>query len=622
VEELYLVGLHLEQYRHPALAPEPYWEEALRRDAGDARSHVGLGRAALRKGDFSQAEEHFRAAVKRLTWRNYNPPDGDVHYYLGLSLQYQERLDEAYKAFYKATWAYAWKSPGYYSLAQIDCLRQDFAQAQEHLERSLQANPQNSKARNLLGSVLRRRGEVEAAGEWAAETLAMDMLDHWARYELAQASHDIEELARLKQMMRGDVQTILDIAFDYANAGFWQEASDFLSLAAGETTYPMVAYAAGYFARQMGRTEQAAAWYARGAQAEPDYCFPWRLEEMQVLRDVLANNPDDGRACYYLGNLLYDKKQYAEAAQLWMKAVEVEPDFAIPWRNLGLAAYNRHQDIDHALECFEKAWQANPGDPRLLLEYDQLRRRKGVSPEERLALFEKHLEVVKRRDDLVIEWISLYNRVGQPQKALEISAGHAFHAWEGGEGKVAVQHANAHWLLGRQALEAGNATLALEHLTQGLEFPANLGVTPFDLETIHVLYYKGLAQSAAGKAADAQTTFEQVLAMPGWMHAAYYQALALRQLGREPEAEEKLRSMRTSAAALAEEGSQPNYFFSGKPSPIFEDDARQYNRPTFLTAVGLAQLGLGDITGAKNTLAQVLALAPANLLAYEEWKRL
>jgi hypothetical protein len=73
---------------------------------------------------------------------------------------------------------------------------------------------------------------------------------------------------------------------------------------------------------------------------------------------------------------------------------------------------------------------------------------------------------------------------------------------------------------------------------------------------------------------------------------------------------------------VAEDGPHLNYFFSSKPSPIFEDDARQYNRPTFLTAVGLAQLGLGDITGAKNTLAQVLVLAPANLLAYEEWKRL
>src|SRR5699024_9125538 len=32
VEELYLTGLHLSQYRHPTRSPLPYWTEALRRD--------------------------------------------------------------------------------------------------------------------------------------------------------------------------------------------------------------------------------------------------------------------------------------------------------------------------------------------------------------------------------------------------------------------------------------------------------------------------------------------------------------------------------------------------------------------------------------------------------------
>jgi hypothetical protein len=31
-EELFLNGLHLEQYRHATYAPEPYYQEALRRD--------------------------------------------------------------------------------------------------------------------------------------------------------------------------------------------------------------------------------------------------------------------------------------------------------------------------------------------------------------------------------------------------------------------------------------------------------------------------------------------------------------------------------------------------------------------------------------------------------------
>jgi tetratricopeptide (TPR) repeat protein len=300
----------------------------------------------------------------------------------------------------------------------------------------------------------------------------------------------------------------------------------------------------------------------------------------------------------------------------------VEPDFAIPWRNLGLAAFNRHQDIDHALECFEKAWQADSSDPRLLLEYDQLRKRKGIGPESRLALLEAHLPVVQQRDDLVIERISLHNRLGNPDKALEIAAGHDFHAWEGGEGKVAVQYASAHWLLGRQALEAGNPALGLQHFTQGLDYPASLGVVPFAGETIHLLYYQGLAQAALGQAEAARAAFEQVLAVPGWMQADYYRALAQRQLGREAEAVETLRSLRQSAAQLAEEGPQANFFYSGKPSPIFEDDLKLYNRPGFLTALGLAQLGLGDRVGAKNTFTQALALAPANLYAYEEWRRL
>ena len=123
--------------------------------------------------------------------------------------------------------------------------------------------------------------------------------------------------------------------------------------------------------------------------------------------------------------------------------------------------------------------QANPQDPRLLLEFDQLRRRKGISPEARLRLLEEHLEVVNQRDDLTIERISLYNRLEQPEKALEIALGRFFHAWEGGEGRAAVQYANAHWLLGRRALEAGDPPSALEHFSRGLDYPDSLGVVPF-----------------------------------------------------------------------------------------------------------------------------------------------
>jgi tetratricopeptide (TPR) repeat protein len=139
VEELYLAGLHLEQYRHPTIDPDPYWREALCRDPGDARSNAALGLLHLRRGEFVRAEYHFRRAIKRLTRRNPNPYDGEPYYNLGLALKFQERLDEAYAAFYKAVWNHAWQAAGYYALAEIDCARGDFAAALEHLERSLKS---------------------------------------------------------------------------------------------------------------------------------------------------------------------------------------------------------------------------------------------------------------------------------------------------------------------------------------------------------------------------------------------------------------------------------------------------------------------------------------------------
>ncbi|EFN58201.1 hypothetical protein CHLNCDRAFT_7151, partial [Chlorella variabilis] len=118
-DELYLTGLHLEQYRHPTRDPCSYWREALARDPGDARCSTSLALWHLRRGEFGAAERHFRAAVARLTARNPNPADGQPHYGLGLALRGLGREEEAYTAFYKASWSYAWRAPAHYALAQV-----------------------------------------------------------------------------------------------------------------------------------------------------------------------------------------------------------------------------------------------------------------------------------------------------------------------------------------------------------------------------------------------------------------------------------------------------------------------------------------------------------------------
>ena len=88
-DELFITGLHLDQYRHATRCPTLYWREALRRDPLDARCNNALGLWHLKRGEFAEAEACFRKAIERLTRRNANPCDGEAYYNLGLCLRYQ-----------------------------------------------------------------------------------------------------------------------------------------------------------------------------------------------------------------------------------------------------------------------------------------------------------------------------------------------------------------------------------------------------------------------------------------------------------------------------------------------------------------------------------------------------
>ena len=93
-EQLYLTGMHLEQYRHATYNPVEYYEEALRRDPIDVRNNNALGLWYIRKGRFHKAEQYLLTAVKTLQKRNPNPYDGEPIYNLGLALKYQGRYNE------------------------------------------------------------------------------------------------------------------------------------------------------------------------------------------------------------------------------------------------------------------------------------------------------------------------------------------------------------------------------------------------------------------------------------------------------------------------------------------------------------------------------------------------
>lgn len=459
-DELFVTGLHLDQYRHATRYPEAYWREALRRDPGDARCNHALGLWHLRRGEFSLAEQFLRRSIERLTLRNPNPYDGEPFYSLGLTLRYLGRKEEAYAAFYKSTWNCAWRSAGYLAIGEIDIARGDFENALEHLNLCLRSNADYLNARNLTVVALRMLGRLSEAERVLAKTLAFDPLDYWARH--------------LAGRTLPNNQARLDVGFDLLRSGLYNEATSLLEtvdLSALDGSVPMILYVLGYTITLLGDAGHARAMYREAAAASPHYCFPSRLEELVVLQAALQRNPDDARAHYYIGNWLFDRRRHGEAIVHWERSAALDPGYSVVWRNLGIGYFNVRSDAAKARSAFERAVQANPKDARLRYERDQLYKRTGVSVANRLAEVETRLDLVSERDDLTVELADLYNQAGQARRAAALFHNRRFQPWEGGEGAVLGQYVRTQLALGRDAMETGDVKRACALMEAALHPP-------------------------------------------------------------------------------------------------------------------------------------------------------
>jgi tetratricopeptide (TPR) repeat protein len=620
-DELYIVGLHLDQYRHATCSPVPYWREALRRDPMDARCNQALGLWHLRRGEFPEAEQHFRTAIERQTSRNPNPSDGEAYYHLGLTLRHLNRAEEAYAAFFKATWNQAWAGASHQALAELDCRRGAWEAALDHLNRSLRFNADNSSVRNLKVLVLRKLAGAGRACSKAAtllrETLALDPLDWWARH------------------LNGDPlgcnwQTRLDLALDYARAGFYAEAIELLTVTGSQPAQgkhplptqdfgalPMVHYTLGWLYEQHGDTKAALKHFKQAAAVAPDYCFPSRLEDISILETAMRANPADARAPYYLGNLLYDRRRHEEAIRLWELSAKKDRSFSIVWRNLGIGCFNIRKQPAKARAAYDKAFKANPTDARLLYERDQLWKRLGEKPGKRLSELEKHPGLVRQRDDLSVELCALYNQVGRHDEAGQLVASRQFQPWEGGEGGAIGQHVRTQLALGRAALAGSDFAKARCHFERALESPRNLSEAKHLLANqsdIH--YWLGCALAELGEKARAcehwlaAANFKgdfQAMSVCAFSEMTYYSALSREKLGQRAKAKRLFRDLLAYALKLQKAKAKIDYFATSLPAMLLFDDDFQFRQETtalFLQAQ--AQFGLGRKMAARSLLQAVL----------------
>ncbi len=623
-DQLYLTGLHLEQYRHATYNPVDYYEEALRRDPMDYRCNNALGLWYIRKCRFDKAEKYLRRAVKVLMKRNPNPYDGEPIYNLGLVLKYQGNIWEAYDMFYKSTWNGAWQDAGFFECAQISVMQHRMDDASEEIENSLIRNTHNHKARALKAAIFRLTDKKDEAVAWCEESLKIDQFNYGCLFELFLSTDDKKYLDKMVEMMHGMPNNYDELALDYAGAGLYGEALKVLQAAIdNKAITPMTYYYLGWVLRKKDTDdwEIAESAYDQASKYPSDYCFPNRPEAVLALNDAMHMNKKDAKAPYYLGCLYYDKRQYDVAMEVWRESAEIDAKFPTVWRNLALGLFNKEHKGEKAVKCMEKAFLLDIADARILMELDQLYKRLGYDHAMRLKHLQQYPELIAKRDDLLLEEIILLNQTGQYEEAMKKLDAHQFHPWEGGEGKVSGQYQLCRLELAKKALVAKDYDTAISLLEECLVYPHHLGEGRlYGAQENDFYYFLGCAYAAKGMADKAKECWEEATKGPQEPAAAmyyndakpdkiFYQGLALLKLGRNDEAHGRFYKLVNYGKNHLFEDVVMDYFAVSLPDlQIWEGDLNLSNQIHCNYMLALGFYGLGNKKHAERYLKKASQL--------------
>lgn len=620
-EALFLAGQHIEQYRHATRQPMDYYDEGLRRDPGDARCNNAKGKLLARRGCFAESIPYFQKSIERLTRHNPNSYDGEPYYNLGLSLCAINRLTESAAAFNKATWNAAWRVPAFFELARIAGRIGDRDDAIAKVKRCLDHEAQHDQAKHLLICLMRGTDDFQVLVDSQLES---NPFCFGTLYEQAVATGNFETY---NARSRDDENTALELALDYAAFGDYCSAAGVLNhlLSRINTASSMVHYHLADLYDKMGQEAETKK-HREFARESDSLMFANKLEDIPVLESAMNVTGGDAVAAFHLGNLWYDRRQYDKAVQCWEESKQVDPTFPTTWRNLSLAYLNQRGDSPAAWDAMEHAFELNPDDARVLFELDQLAIRLCHDPADRLSRLKQHTELVNRRDDLFLQWVTLHNLVGDHQAALDALLSRKFHPWEGGEGKVPAQYVISLTKLAEFAMAEGQLDMAQQWLQQATQWPENLGEGKLiGTQENNIHYWLGCVAEELSDAPESEKWFRKASEGPSEPTSAmyyndqppemvYYQGLAFEKLGDKSEASTRFQKLIDYGQENIDQQVTIDYFAVSLPDfLVFDPDIQLNHRIHCRYMMALGHLGLGDIDAANQLFATILSDKPDHI---------
>jgi len=305
------------------------------------------------RGEYEKALEFVH---KALDFTMYDP---DANYMYGVISRKLGRFTDAKETLGWAARSMEYRSSAYAQMAEIFLQEGRPDLALEYTQRSLEFNTSNVKSLQVQATTYRLLEKSEEARRVLMTLLDLDPLNHLARFELHLLQPTAESIKNFQLMIRNEMpqETYLETALYYYNLG---READALKVLATGPEYPTLIYWQAYLLKDQD-PRQSRLLLEKASALSPYLVFPFREESIPVFTWAKRAYPEDWKAAYYLGLILWGKTRDNEALQE-MAALGDKPDFAPfyvtrGYLEKGTDPKRTESDFERALAVDRKDWR-------------------------------------------------------------------------------------------------------------------------------------------------------------------------------------------------------------------------------------------------------------------------
>lgn len=520
--QLYLEGLHVDQYRDPAVKGESYYQEAIKRDPNYAPALIALAEAKYKNAFYNDALEYLLRAEKVLTQFNTRTEDGKLYYLMGHNYLAIGNITKAYDYFQKSAWNSAYVSPAMTYISILDIRNKEYDKAIKHLNTAITYHGDNVQANALMVYATYLAGDKKASELQLQQIEKNDKLNHLARY-FGVLTGRLNQNDFLNKIVTDKNQVCLDIIETLLTADLKNEAITLAEML--QKREPLCFSLSAIYTDLKGTSPDNS--------ATEGIAFPNRQIEITSLAKWAEKGND--KAKFQLACALYAKGHYQDAVTLWETVAASDYRAA---RSLAAAYYTHMNRKEEALPLLKKALSISPKDEQLIFETIYVMGKMNVNPTERLSFLNSNKSSISR-DDIMLEWARAYNMAGQEDKALELLKNRDFIPAEGGEHAVAEQYMLAYLLKGRKLMNDNKMKEAAACFKEAQTLPQNLGAGLWNyVRLVPYKYYEAICLKAIGETEKAKANYDFITSMEidyfsnmNLPELPYYQALCYRDSG-------------------------------------------------------------------------------------------